>query len=125
MGRLWFISLLVLGCAVAQKRLVPNYEQNYAEAKQAYARGQFQEAEWSMAAALAEVESGTADDPRLPNVLFELAEIQRAQGKYAEAEPLLERLVAWDEAHVAPASATLAKALDALGNIYRAQAKFD
>src|SRR5436853_7911266 len=93
------LLLLMLAAAVAQRN--SNYEKNYNSAKQYVGQGRFTEAEWSMRAALAEVENASPEDARLPLVLFELSEIYRAQGKYADAEPLLVRLLALNEKQTA------------------------
>ena len=51
--------LAAFACALVVQAQIPNYEKNFANAKRSYAQGRFQDAEWSMAAALAEVENAS------------------------------------------------------------------
>ena len=93
-----------MACALVLQAQIPNYEKNFANARRSYAQGRFQEAEWSMVAALAEVENASPDDPRFATVLFDLAEIQHAQGKYSDAAAVLEKLLRFNEGHPGPDS---------------------
>ena len=115
MPRLLLALILILPLAGQ----VPGFEKNYADGKLAYLQGKFQEAEWAMAAALAELDNGTPDDPHLAGVLFDLGEVYRAQGKYADAQTALERLLKQ------PNVPEMTKALDALAKVERAQVNYD
>ena len=61
---------------------------------EAYLQGDYTEAEKQFAAALKEAEQFAPKDPRLATGLNSLAEVYRAQGRYAEAEPLYKRSLA-------------------------------
>ena len=66
---------------------------------EAYERGRYAEAEKLWLAALKEAKTFVGDDPRLATSLNNLAELYRAQGKYAQAEPLYQRALAiWQKA---------------------------
>ena len=60
-------------------------------ATKAYQQGNYPEAEKQLGAALKEAEGFGPQDPRLPTSLNNLAELYRAQGKYAEAAHLYKR----------------------------------
>lgn len=78
----------------------------------AYLDGRYAEAADHFAAALARAETFAPGDPRLLMTLSRLAAATRAEGDYAEAEPLYKRTVAIIEATVGPRHPALAQALD-------------
>ena len=61
---------------------------------EAYERGRYAEAEKLWLAALKEAETFGGEHPRLATSLNNLAELYRAQGRYAQAEPLHQRALA-------------------------------
>ena len=61
---------------------------------EAYVEGDYAEAGKQFAAAVKVAEAFGQEDPRLPTSLNGLAEVYRAQGKYAEAEALHKRALA-------------------------------
>ena len=65
-------------------------------------QGQYAEAETQFAAGLKEAEGFGPQDPRLATSLNNLAELYRAQGRNAEAEPLHKRSLAIREKALGP-----------------------
>ena len=64
--------------------------QNYEDTgNKAYAAGRYAEAEQQFKSALTTADAFGADDPRLATSLNSLGQVYRAQGRHAEAEPLL------------------------------------
>ena len=63
----------------------------------AYNAGNYREAETQLKAALKSTRDFASNDPKLMNTLRDLAQVYRAQSKYAEAEPLMERHLALKE----------------------------
>src|SRR5437016_6114292 len=61
---------------------------------EAYQQGDYGKAEEEWQAALREAEEFDPEDPRFATSLNNLAELYRAQGKYAEAEPLYKKSLA-------------------------------
>ena len=57
-------------------------------------------------------------DPRLPVSLNNLAELYRAQGKYADAEPLHKRALSIRENHLGPEHRDAAESLSNLALVY-------
>ena len=62
----------------------------------------YPEAEKQWSAALKEAEGFGPQDPRLATTLNNLGEVYRAQGRYAEAEPLYKRALAIREKALGP-----------------------
>ena len=79
---------------------------------EAYEQARYAEAEELYLAALEEAESFGEQDPRLATSLNNLAELYRAQGKYAEAEPLYQRALAILEKALGPEHPNVATSLD-------------
>ncbi len=67
------------------------WEKSNVAGMEAYQEGRYAEAEKRWLAALEEAENFGPDDERLATSLSNLAELYRAQGQYAEAEPLYRR----------------------------------
>ena len=85
------LAILLVLPAYAQPA---GWEDSMAAARAAYAAGNYAEAGRGFEAALAEAETFPPGDPRLSASLYQLAELHRALGRYAEAEPLLSRALA-------------------------------
>ncbi len=82
---------------------------------EAYQRGDYAEAETQLSAALKEAEGFGSQDPRLAASHGLLGEVYKAQGRYADAEPLLKRsLVIWEKAF-GPEHPSVATTLNKLG----------
>ena len=90
----------------------------------AYNSGDYREAEKQLKAALKSSRDFASNDPKLMNTLRDLAQVYRAQSKYAEAEPLMERHLALKERFLGKFHPDLAKDLDQLGRVCFAQMKF-
>ena len=85
------VFCLTLWPAAAQEAL---WESFMTGAAKAHKEANYAEEERLLLAALAEAEKFGPEDPRLAATLNNLAELYRAQGKYAEAEPLYQRALA-------------------------------
>ncbi|MDA2914933.1 tetratricopeptide repeat protein, partial [Acidobacteriia bacterium AH_259_A11_L15] len=70
------------------------WEALMADARKAYQRADYAEAEKLLLAARQEAEKFGKQDPRLATSLNELALLYHAQSRYAEAEPLYQRSLA-------------------------------
>ena len=68
----------------------------------AYQQGNYPEAERQFKGAVKEAEGFGPEAPRLTTSLNDLGALYRAQGKYAEAEPLLKRSLAIREKALGP-----------------------
>ncbi len=90
----------------------------------AYKKGNYLEAERQLKAALKEAEGFGPQAPRLATSLNNLAELYRAQGKYAEAEPLHKRALAISEKALGPEHPHVATSLNNLAALYNAQGKY-
>ena len=101
-----------------------NWDKEYADGKAAYAAGNYREAEKQLKAALKSTREFASNDPKLMNTLNDLAQTYRAQSKYADAEPLMERHLALKERFLGKFHPDLAKDIDALGRVCFAQMKF-
>ncbi|MGH9666955.1 MAG: tetratricopeptide repeat protein, partial [Bryobacteraceae bacterium] len=101
------------------------FDRNVKSGAEAVGRHQFQEAEWSLRAALSEAEGFAENDPRVRKVLNALIEVYRIEGKYAEAEPLLERMVAFDERTAGEDTFRLADTLEDQGQVLLATGQGD
>ncbi len=96
-----FLTVLWLWPATALAQVEP-WQSHMDAATTAYQQGNFPEAEKQLGAALKEAEGFGPQDPRLATTLNNLAELYRAQGKYAEAEPLHKRALAIREKALGP-----------------------
>ena len=76
-------------------------------------------------AALEDVQNAGPEDPRLAATLNTLAVLYHAQRKYAQAEPLYQRVLKLLEQTVGPDHPTLATTLNNLAVVYEAQDKYD
>src|SRR5215470_5523345 len=66
--------------------------QNYEDTgNKAYAEGRYAEAEQRFKSALTAADAFGADNPRLATSLNSLGQVYRAQGRHADAEPLLKQ----------------------------------
>ena len=101
-----------------------NWDKEYKSGMAAYNAGSYREAETQLKAALKSTRDFASNDPKLMNTLRDLAQVYRAQSKYAEAEPLMERHLALKERFLGKFHPDLAKDLDQLGRVCFAQMKF-
>jgi len=97
---------------VAASAQETRWETLMAEAVKAYQQADYAEAEKLFLAALKEAEKFGEQDPRFAASLNNLAELYRAQGKYTEAEPLLQRALAIGEKALGPEHPQVATVLE-------------
>ncbi len=102
----------------------PKWESYITAAQQAYQQADYAEAEKQLEAALKEAEAFGPDDVRLATSLNNLALLYKAQGRYAEAEPLYKRSLAIDEKALGPEHPDVATSLNNLAELYRARGKY-
>ena len=92
------VGLALIGGIALWLMYAPNQGAKWAgyitAGQQAYQHADYAEAEKQFEAALKEAEAFGPDDVRLATSLNELGLVYRAQGKYAEAEPLFKRALA-------------------------------
>ncbi len=100
------------------------WETYMAAATKAYQQGNYPEAEKQLGAALKEAEGFGPQDPRLATSLNNLAVLYRAQGKYAEAEPLYKRALIIRQLALGPDHPDVAASLNNLAVLYEAQGKY-
>ncbi len=91
---------------------------------EAYERDHYAEAEKLWLAALKEAETFGGEDPRLATSLNNLAELYRAQGRYAQAGPRYRRALAIREKALGPEHPQVATSLNNLAELYRVQGKY-
>src|SRR5262249_8488490 len=91
---------------------------------QAYAEGRYAEAALQFRSALTAAEGCSPEDPRLAASLNNLGQVYRAQGRYAEAEPLLRLALDQREQTLDPHDHDLAQSLNDLAALYSAQGRF-
>ncbi len=119
-GLLSFLFLFAtLACQQASR-----WDEYLTNGAKAYEQGRYSEAEKWLQDALKEAERFRPNDSRLATTLDDLAEVYRAQGKFAEAAPLYERSMAIREKAVGPEHSDLVGTLNGLADLYRAQGKF-
>lgn len=94
-----------------------SFDRNLQAGKAAIGRHLFQEAEWSLRAALSEADGFSENDPRRREVMEGLVEVYRIEGKYHDALPLLETLVSFDERTSGKDTFRLADTLDGQGQV--------
>ncbi len=80
--------------AADTKASAASWEEHMRAGLTAYQQGRYAEAERQLDAGLKQAERFGPEDPRLATSLNNLALLYRAQGRYAEAEPFLLRLIA-------------------------------
>ncbi len=90
----------------------------------AYQHGDFRGAAASFATALKEAEAFGESAPRLAVTLNNLAELYRAQGRYAEAEPLHRRSLTIREKALGPDHSDVGQSLNNLALLYEAQGRY-
>ncbi len=100
------------------------WEKSNAAGMEAYRQGRYAEAEQHFTAALKEAEKFGPDDERLGTSLYYLAEVYRAQGRYADVEPLLRRSLTISEKALGPENPDVAPILDRLATLYQTQGKY-
>src|SRR5258708_15671606 len=86
-----------------------NWEKEYADGKAAYVAGNYREAEKQLKAALKSTREFASNDPKVATTLNDLSQVYRAQSKYADAEPLMERHLALKERFLGKFHPDLAK----------------
>jgi tetratricopeptide (TPR) repeat protein len=62
--------------------------------------------------------------PEVGTALNNLARLYRAQGRFAEAEPLIKRSLAVSEKALGPDHADVGRSLNNLADLYQAQGRF-
>src|SRR5215207_2957687 len=98
----WTLAGLALALVAAAPATAPAQsealQKAFRKGAELYRAGRYQEAEplWREALERGEREFG-AQEPRTAQLLNNLAELYRATGRYAEAQPLLQRTIAIDE----------------------------
>ena len=90
----------------------------------AYQQGNYPEAERQFKGAVKEAEGFGLEAPRLTTSLNDLGALYRAQGKYAEAEPLLKRSLAILEKALRREHPDVAQSLNNLALLYDAQGRY-
>ena len=90
----------------------------------AYVDGDYAEAAQQFATAVGKAEAFGEDDPRLAQSLNGQAEVYRAQGRYADAEPLHQRALAIYEKALGPEHPSVATSLNNLASLYQAQGQY-
>jgi tetratricopeptide (TPR) repeat protein len=99
--------------------------QSYIDAAvEAYVEGDYAEARKQFERAVKTAEAFGLEDPRLATSLNGLAETYRAQGHYAEAEPLYKRSLAIREKTLGPEHPDVATSLNNLAGIYKVQGHY-
>ena len=92
--------------------------------QKAYQQGHYDEAQRNFESALKEAEQFGSDDARLATSLNDLASVYKAQGKYAEAEPLHKRALAIREKALGPEHPDVAKRFNNLALLYHVQGRY-
>ena len=120
------VGLLCLGLwpMVAASAQETRWDSIMADAVKAYQQADYAQAEKLFLAALKEAEQFGEQDPRFAASLNNLAELYRAQGKYAQAEPLYQRALAIWEKALGPEHPNVAAGLSNLAGLYDAQGKY-
>jgi tetratricopeptide (TPR) repeat protein len=125
---LWMVGLIVVVCVSMDTSQVSaqgtRWEHYMAEGAKAYQSGQETNAEMFYLAALEHVQNANPEDPRLAATLNALAVLYHAQRKYAQAEPLYQRVLKLLEQTIGPDHPTLATTLNNLALVYEAQDKY-
>ncbi len=125
---LWIVGLIVMGGASMHPSQVSaqgtGWEHYMAEGAKAYQNGQETNAEMFYLAALEDVQNAGPEDPRLAATLNALAVLYHTQRKYAQAEPLYQRVLTLLEQTIGPDHPTLATTLNNLAVVYEAQDKY-
>lgn len=101
-----------------------NWTRHTKEGLVAFQLRDYGKAEESFQAALKEAEKFGKNDSRLATTLNHLALARKAQGKYAEAEPLLERALEIRERTLGPEHPGVGTILNNLAEVYRSQGNY-
>ena len=117
-------SLLLAACVASLPAQDPAWDTQMEAGAAAFDAGRYVEAEQHLNAALKEAEQFGRDDPRLAASLLLLGRVYRAQGNYAEAEPLLHRALAIQEKALGPEHPDVATSLHHLALLYRDQGAY-
>lgn len=125
---LWTVGLIailwIVWWAPQARAQGARWEHYMSEGIKAYQSGQETNAEMFYLAALEDVENAGPEDPRLATTLNTLAVLYHVQRKYAQAEPLYQRVLKLLEQTVGPEHPTLATTLNNLAVVYEAQDKY-
>ena len=113
--------LCLASFAVAQETA---WERYMKAGMEAYEQGKYAEAEKQLLTALKEAEEFGEQDRRVAQSLGGLGVVYRAQGRYAEAEPLLWKALAIAKKTFPPEHPEVAGSLDNLAALYNAQGKY-
>ena len=115
------VGLVLIGGIALWLIYAPNqgakWESYITAAQQAYQQADYAEAEKQSEAALKEAEA--FDDVRLATSLNNLALLYKAQGRYAEAEPLYQRALAIREKALGPEHPDVATSLENYADLLR------
>ena len=115
------VGLVLIGGIALWLMSAPNqgakWESYITAAQQAYQQADYAEAEKQSEAALKEAEA--FDDVRLATSLNNLALLYKAQGRYAEAEPLYQRSLAIREKALGPEHPAVATSLENYADLLR------
>ncbi len=115
------VGLVLIGDIALWLIYAPNqgakWESYITAAQQAYRQADCAEAEKQSEAALKEAEA--FDDVRLATSLNNLALLHKAQGRYAEAEPLYQRALAIREKALGPEHPDVATSLENYADLLR------
>ncbi len=90
----------------------------------AYRKGDYAEAIRRFEVALKEAKAFGEEDPRFADALNNLAELYKAQGRYAEAEPLYKRSLVILKKVLGPEHPRVALGLNNLAGLYESQGRY-
>jgi tetratricopeptide (TPR) repeat protein len=113
----------VFGCTQSSDQ-ASSWEKEDAMAAEAFQQGRYAEAESLWTSALKKAEAFEPGDPRLAISLGRLAFLYGSQLKYADAEPLYQRVLTIREKALGPTHPDVAKTLYKLARLYQAQDKY-
>ncbi len=100
------------------------WEQHNEAGLKAYAIGNYSEGEKHFVAAVREAEKFPPGDHRLQYSLSHLVEVYRVQGKYSEARPIIQRVLAIDEKILGPDHPNVGASLNSVAENFRVQGKY-
>ena len=120
------VGLLCLGLwpMVAASAQETRWDSIMADVAKAFQQADYAQGEKLLLAALKEAEKFGEQDRRLTDSLNNLASLYYAQGKYAQAEPLLQRALAIREKALGPEHPDVARSVNNLAELYSAQGKY-
>jgi tetratricopeptide (TPR) repeat protein len=123
---LWLLVMFapaVFSCTRSSDQAL-SWEKENATAAEAFQQGRYAEAESRWTSALKKAEAFEPGDPRLVMNLDRLALLYGSQLKYADAEPLYQRVLAIREKALGPTHPDVAKTLYNLAKLYQAQGQY-